>query len=122
MLHPVMTDFNYVIVKVTIGAEQFWLDATHPLHPFGFVPERCLNGKVRVIGANSDWVDLKLKDKDKKIIELAVTAKDDGKLFGVLKIIHFGYDAFEQRKTYFSFSTLKSIGKIRPKNGVVLMQ
>jgi hypothetical protein len=111
MLHPVMSDFNYVIVRVTVGAEQFWLDATHPLHPFGFVPERCLNGKVRVIGANSDWVDIKSKNKDKKVIALVLTVKDDGKLSGSLKITHFGYDAFDQRKKYFSFSTSEEYWK-----------
>ncbi len=105
MLHPVLSGFNYVIARVTIGADQYWLDATDPLHPFGFVPRKCLNGKVRVIGNNSEWADLKIKDKDKKITELSLTVNADGTMSGTLKISHFGYNAFDQRKKYSSFSS-----------------
>ncbi|MBS1680302.1 MAG: DUF3857 domain-containing protein [Bacteroidetes bacterium] len=114
MLHPVMSDFNYVIARLTIGTEQFWLDATHPLHPFGFVPERCLNGKVRIIGKVSDWVDLKPKVKDKSVTEIVLNSKD-GKLVGTMKVTHDGYDAFEQRKKYFSFSTREDYWKEQAK-------
>ncbi len=115
MLHPVLSGFNYVIACVTIGADQYWLDATHPLHPFGFIPERCLNGKVRVVGKISDWVDLKIKDKDKKTIELALSVKKNGEIGGSLKISHFGYDAFDQRKKYFSFASVEEYKKAQAK-------
>jgi hypothetical protein len=115
MLHPVMTDFNYVIVRLTIGVEQFWLDATHRLHPFGFVPERCLNGKVRVMSKVSEWTDLKIKDKDKKAAELSLSVGQDGSLGGILKVTHSGYDAFEQRKKYFSYSSTEEYWKAQAK-------
>lgn len=115
MLHPVLSGFNYVIARVTIGADQYWLDATDPLHPFGFVPERCLNGKVRVVGKISGWVDLKVKDKDKKITELYLSANKNGDMGGTLKITHFGYDAFDQRKKYFSFTSVEEYRKAQAK-------
>jgi len=105
MLHPGTSGFNYVIVRVTIGNDQYWLDATHPLHAFGFVPERCLNGKVRVMSKVSEWVDLKPKGKDKKVIEVTVKASDDGTLKCALKVTHSGYNAFDQRKRFFSYSS-----------------
>jgi hypothetical protein len=115
MLHPVMTDFNYVIARLTIGTDQYWLDATDRLYPFGFVPERCLNGKVRVMSKISQWVDLKPKDKDKKVTDLSLSINKDGSIGGTLKVVHFGYDAFDQRKEYFSYSSrdeyLKSVAK-----------
>jgi len=116
MLHPVMSGFNYVIARITVGQEHYWLDATHRLHPFGFVPEECLNGKVRIIGKNSDWVDLKPKDKDKLITESNLDLATDGSLKGTMKLTHSGYDAFGQRKKYFSHSSAEAYYKAQAKN------
>lgn len=115
MLHPVISGFNYAIARVVIGTDQYWLDATHPLHSFGFVPERCLNGKVRVMSKVSEWVDLKPKDKDKKVTQLSLKPKADGAITGKLKVSHFGYDAFDQRKKFFSFSSKEDYMKSQAK-------
>ncbi|MDO9594628.1 MAG: hypothetical protein Q7J19_06515, partial [Lutibacter sp.] len=37
-LHPVITDFNYIIAKVTIDNKTYLLDATNKLAPFGLLP------------------------------------------------------------------------------------
>lgn len=115
MLHPVITGFNYAIARVVIGGNQYWLDATDPLHPFGFVPERCLNGKVRVMSKVSEWVDLKPKDKNKKVTHLVLKPDANGIITGKLKISHFGYDAFDQRKKLHSFSSLEEYKKNQSK-------
>lgn len=112
MLHPVMSGFNYAIVRVTVADQQYWLDATHPLYAFGFVPEHCLNGKVRVMSKVSDWVDLKPKDKDKRIEELFLSIDKGGDLTGTIKISHFGYDAFNQREEL-SSTTIEEYKKAR---------
>jgi hypothetical protein len=116
MLHPVMSDFNYVIAHITIGTDQYWLDATNPLYSFGFVPEKCLNGKIRLMNEVSEWVDLKLKEKDKKVTEVQLVLKEDGSLFGTFKQTHFGYDAFNQREKYFSFSSKEDYVKSQAAN------
>lgn len=116
MLHPVMSGFNYVIARVTIGNEQYWLDATHQLHSFGFVPERCLNGKVRVMSKVSEWVDLKPRDKDKKVTQVSLKANADGTMTGSMKVTHFGYNALAQRKKYYSFSSPDDYKKEISKN------
>lgn len=115
MLHPVMSGFNYAIARVMIGADQYWLDATNALHPFGFVPERCLNGKVRVMSKVSEWVDLKPKDKDKKVTQFYLKPNVDGKVAGKLKMVHFGYDALDQRKKFFSSSSADDYWKNQSK-------
>ncbi|HCW07388.1 MAG TPA: hypothetical protein DGG95_08495 [Cytophagales bacterium] len=116
MLHPVMSDFNYVIAHITNGTDQYWLDATNPLYSFGFVPEKCLNGKIRLMNEVSEWVDLKLKEKDKKVTEVQLVLKEDGSLFGTFKQTHFGYDAFNQREKYFSFSSKEDYVKSQAAN------
>ncbi len=65
-IYPVLSDFNYVVAKVTINDKVYLVDATDDFHPFGLLPERCLNGKGRVIGdKESYWFDLKPTDKEK---------------------------------------------------------
>jgi hypothetical protein len=116
MINPVITDFNYVVARLTINQDQFWLDATNPLYAFGFIPEHCLNGKARIIGKDSDWIDIKPKDKDKKITEVNLLVEKSGTLKGSLKIVHHGYDAFEQRKKHFSYSSSEEYWKAQAKN------
>lgn len=49
-LYPVLSEFNYVIAKVSIPDKICLLDATDPYLSFGLIPIRCLNGKGRVFG------------------------------------------------------------------------
>jgi hypothetical protein len=115
MLHPVISGFNYAIARVVIGSDQYWLDATNTLHAFGFVPERCLNGKVRVMSKVSEWVDLKPKDKDKKVTQFSLKPNSDGAITGKLKVVHYGYDAFDQRKLFHSFASAEEYKKSQSK-------
>src|SRR5690606_13980299 len=36
-LYPILSDFNYVIAKVNIDDQSYFLDATDPLLPFGLL-------------------------------------------------------------------------------------
>src|SRR5205085_10865348 len=40
-LHPVLSDFNYVIARLTIDNKTYLLDATDDFLPFGLIPARC---------------------------------------------------------------------------------
>jgi hypothetical protein len=46
---PQLTNFNYVICRVTIGTSAWYLDASEPCVGFGELPSRCYNGYARVI-------------------------------------------------------------------------
>ncbi len=99
-LHPVMSEFNYVVAHVNFGDIKVLLDATEKLAPFGMLPERCLNGKGRLVSKNieeSGWVELKPQEKQKKSILLNLKLDDDDSFRGSLTIASNGYEAFDTR-------------------------
>jgi hypothetical protein len=98
-LHPVLSDFNYVIAKITINNKIYLADATDDWYPFGLIPERCLNGKGRVLGdEGSSWIDLKPSDKEKSITNLRLKLDDTGTIAGEISVIYSGYSAVRTRK------------------------
>lgn len=57
LLYPVLTEFNYVIVKLVIDDKVFYLDVTEKYMPFGLLPLRALNNYGRVFNfkEESQW-------------------------------------------------------------------
>lgn len=105
-LHPVMSDFNYVVAKINIGDKSYLADASDDFLPFGMLPERCLNGKGRVLGdKESYWIDLKPADKAKRLSMLNLKLDSDGVLRGTLQSTFMGYRSVSQRKKLYSFNS-----------------
>src|SRR5688500_393642 len=106
-LHPVLSEFNYVVAKVNIGDKFYLADATEKFYPFGLLPERCLNGKGRVIGdRKSYWVDLKPSDVGKTVSLYSFVLNDEGVMTGTLETTFIGYDAVNKREEIVSFPSL----------------
>jgi transglutaminase-like putative cysteine protease len=105
-LHPVITDFNYVVAKVNIGDRSYLVDATDPYLPFGMLPFHCLNGKARIFPekAPSYWYDIVPTEKFKEVSIMNLTLKPDGRLTGTLEYAYYGYDAYNKRTDLASFS------------------
>lgn len=97
--HPSVSDFNYVVACVAIAGDTLLLDATEPHSPVGILPERCLNGKGRLIskGGNSRWVNLTPKQADKFSANYNMVLNPDGSLSGNAEILHEGYNAIDLR-------------------------
>jgi transglutaminase-like putative cysteine protease len=107
-LYPVLTDFNYVVAKVNIGDKVYLLDATDRYHPFGLLPQRCLNGKGRVLGdKGSYWYDVKPTQKEKKITVVSLALDGKGLMKGSLDFTYAGYAAMSFRKRVNEFSSEK---------------
>jgi hypothetical protein len=104
-LHPVLGDFNYVVARVTINKKPFLLDASDDFYPFGLIPERCLNGKGRVLTENgSYWIELKPANKRKSITNIILKLDSGGVLKGTSKTTYIGYEAVNLRKKIFEFN------------------
>ena len=104
-LHPVMSDFNYVVAHVNFGNSKVLLDATEKLLPFGMLPERCLNGKGRLISKSveeSGWIELTSRQKQKKNMIMNLKLEVDEVFRGDLSITSFGYEAFDKRNEILS--------------------
>lgn len=100
-LHPVISDFNYVVARVKIKDKVYLLDATDSFLPFGALPIRCLNGKGRVIPtkAASYWLDIVPTEKMKQTTIMNIALQPDGTFKGKLTNVSHGYDALSDRKT-----------------------
>ncbi|MEO5601044.1 MAG: DUF3857 domain-containing protein, partial [Cyclobacteriaceae bacterium] len=106
-LYPVLSEFNYVIAKVNIGDKVYLADATEKFYPFDMLPERCLNGKGRVLGdGTSYWLDLKPSINRKIVSLFNLTLDKDGVMRGSLSTRFMGYDAVSKRAEILSHQTL----------------
>lgn len=105
-LHPVLTDFNYVVAKVNLGDKSYLVDATDPYLPFGMLPFRCLNGKARVFPekAPSYWYDIVPTEKFKEVTIMNLTLEANGSLTGTVEYAYYGYDAYDKRTDLASFN------------------
>lgn len=51
---PMLTDYNYVVVRVLIGDHYYLVDASRPTAGFGQLPERCYNSTAHVIDSSHE--------------------------------------------------------------------
>ena len=106
-IHPVRSEFNYVVARVLIGDQIFLLDASDPFLMFGMLPERCINGKGRVFtDKGSFWEEIKPKEKSKKITMLNLSLEQDGSFKGTIEHTYYGYRSVDQRKYIASFNSI----------------
>ncbi|MCA5005842.1 DUF3857 domain-containing protein [Sphingobacterium bovistauri] len=108
-LHPILTDFNYVIAAVKLNNEFILVDATDPLAPFGQLPLHCINGRGRIIYSrkSSEWIELSNKIISMKEYSFKGKLTLDGKLQGTLSITTAGLDALNRRKSIIEFPSFE---------------
>jgi transglutaminase-like putative cysteine protease len=70
--YPLLSDYNYVIVRVMLGERVWLLDASKPYVGFGMLPELCYNGWARAIDSSLGQIAL-FPDS---VIETRVTTVD----------------------------------------------
>lgn len=107
-LYPVITEFNYVIVKVNIAGKNYLLDATDPLLAFGMLPLRCLNdqGRVMPLDEPSSWVDVTSPVIEGTVTTLSVTLNTNGKLTGTMAHYSKGYAGYLRRQAIKKFNSV----------------
>ncbi|MBC7401260.1 MAG: DUF3857 domain-containing protein [Mucilaginibacter sp.] len=106
-LYPVITDFDYVIAKVTIGNKVYFLDATDPLLGFGMLPLRSLNDQGRVVSFDkpSYWIDITTQQTANRTVLLNLNFQESGKLKGTFTLYSKSYAAYSDRKAIKNFNT-----------------
>ncbi|MDC9724213.1 MAG: hypothetical protein PSN34_15795 [Urechidicola sp.] len=98
-IHPVITDFNYIIAKIKVGGKTYFLDATDKNLPFGVLPYRCLNGDARVMDFKngSYWETIIPISITQEKTTMMLTLDDEGVVEGKMRVSHYGYDAINKR-------------------------
>jgi transglutaminase-like putative cysteine protease len=117
-IHPVLTDFNYVIAKLTLNEKVYLLDAVDDFMPFGSIPLSCYNGIGRVIAEEgSYWMDIKPTDKDRTVTLVNLKLEPDGTMKGTITETNSGYAAISKRKEFAGYNDEKSyLEKMKAKN------
>ena len=100
-LFPVMSEFNYLIVKAQIDGKNYMLDATDKLLPFGTLPFRCLNqyGRVLDFDKGSQWITIESVADNHLVYRSLLELKDD-QLVGHIDVNSSGYNALMLTKKY----------------------
>jgi hypothetical protein len=108
-LHPILSNFNYVIAKVNIGDKSYLLDGSDPLLPFGLLPLRCINDQGRVIHLKkpSYWIDLKAATKSATTHSFSGKLLEDGRIVGALTSYRSGFDALNLRNAIKKFTSIE---------------
>lgn len=106
-LHPVITEFDYVVAKVNIGDKSYLVDASSDYLPFGMLPFRCLNGKARIFPEKgpSYWYDIVPAEKFKEVAIMNLTLLPEGSIKGTVEYSYHGYDAYDKRTDLASFNS-----------------
>jgi len=117
-IHPVLTDFNYVIARLALNEKVYLLDAVDDFMPFGSIPLECYNGKGRVIAdEGSYWMDIKPTDRDRTVKLINLKFDATGTMTGSITETSFGYAAVSKRKNFAEYNDEKSyLEKHKAKN------
>ncbi len=98
-VYPLLKKYNYVIAHVKIDDKTYLLDGTDDFLPFGVLPERCLNGRGRLIGEHTNyWVDLVSLGNRKTSCGGSFTIDEYGELEGSLSYKYDGYNSYSLKK------------------------
>lgn len=106
-IYPVMSDFNYVVAKITINEKDYLLDATSKFLPFGMLPYRALNhyGRVMDFKNESYWFNIITETNNKDQIRASVKFDiEEQKAFGHIDIASVGYEAVNKRISLDNYS------------------
>jgi hypothetical protein len=103
---PVISDFNYLIIKVNINGEVYLLDATDEYLTFGQIPFRCLNSHGRLIDLDkeSEWYPISVNDYSVKQYRYNLDFDENQILKGDVNYLSKGYHSLNDRERYFTNS------------------
>lgn len=104
-LFPVLNDFNYLIIKVIINGETYFLDATNKYRPFGQIPFKCLNGEARVFDfkKGSYWENINKARRAERQVNYDVSFNEEGNIEAKVKLSNSRYFANEIRTKYYKY-------------------
>lgn len=123
-LKPTAKGFNYVIVRVDIGGQEFILDATEPFSGVNVLPERAINWQGRVVNehGNSEWISLKPKKSSKTVVQLNYEIDTKLKIKGKYRNQLKHHSALNYRKEFAENSKESLISKLENDKGEIVIE
>ncbi|WP_103071447.1 DUF3857 domain-containing protein [Aquimarina sediminis] len=117
-IHPVISDFNYIIVQLSLGKNSYLLDATENCLAFGEIPFRCLNqyGRLLDFKNGSSWIDITPSKRSVHFFKEDLVLNDKLELIGKSKQVYSGYHAYSKRKEIDQSGSGAFLDKIKNQN------
>ena len=102
-LFPVLSEFNYLLVKILIDGKEYFLDASDKYVSFGLLPFRCLNqyGRQLNFKKESEWVSIEYSKNSMNYTAFDLKFVSPSKIEGTLKTGYTGYHALDKKKEYY---------------------
>ncbi|WP_412985399.1 DUF3857 domain-containing protein [Pontimicrobium sp. IMCC45349] len=102
-LYPVLSEFNYLIVKTVINNKTYLLDSTNPYQAFGEIPFRCLNNDGRQLDLKngSKWIDIHASTPTATMHQVSLNINNNV-LNGNIKSRYTSYNATNKKENYYS--------------------
>ena len=76
---PMLSDYNYIIVRVMVGDRYYLLDASRPVVGFGELPERCYNSTAHAVDSSHDaWPLVPDSVTERRITRVQLTNDSTG--------------------------------------------
>lgn len=106
-IYPVISEFNYLIVKAEIDGKTYLLDATDDYLSFGQIPFRCLNqyGRLLDFDNGSQWYDLNIDDYSVMQYRYQLELDENQEIKGSVSYGSRGYHALSDKKKYLNNPT-----------------
>jgi len=105
-IHPVLSDFNYVLIHVSIEGKTYLLDATDDYLSFGQIPYKCLNQYGRLLNtkSGSSWFDINHQEMSSISYRSEIQLDNSESLNGTFQVTSTDYKALALKKMYFKDS------------------
>lgn len=85
-MYPIMSKFNYMVVRLMINDKPYLLDAADPVLGFGKLSGSCYNGNARVIATEPVLINLEPDSlREASVSSLFLSNNEKGGLFGTYK-------------------------------------
>lgn len=104
IIHPSISQMNYVIALLNIDGQDILIDATDPLCPLGTIPPKCYNDRGRIISENKKgWINIQPTESYTTTL-LANIDISDNKMEGSVSAKNEGFAAYNFRYNFKSFN------------------
>lgn len=121
-LYPVLNEFNYMIVKVSINDKDYYIDASDKELTFGLPSFKSLNGDGRIMDfkEGSYWQDIVPSINTSTNILINVKIDNNGTINNRSRIVKKGYHAQILRKELNTISEKKYLENYESKNDFII--
>lgn len=104
MVHPSVSQMNYVVALVNFEGNNIFIDVTDPYCLPGMLPPRCINDKGRIISnQNSKWININPTNKYQTTY-FGNFVINDNEIKGSVVGKHEGFASYQYRRKYDSFN------------------